>query len=209
MRILIFIILFSGACSDIAFKNNRTTLDGSRTGEDTLPPHEFYFYSLAEQYGKPKTLTALYFTKKSSFSEIFQRVDSLELMFCQLESFFEQNRKFVDSTFRSIEKFYQNSKGQVSVDSVKVKTWLENDVLLSSSLAIKADDVFFNQIIAELPATKTIITGYLQSPRQYWGSLDENTSCKIYYDVLLYLTSKDQQERRLFFKEYFKRILKD
>jgi hypothetical protein len=209
MRIISLFLLLAIACSDVGSNSNQSLADSSENGQNVSVPHGIYIYSLAEKYGKAKTLTALYFTNKAPFSKIFHRVDSLELIYCQLESFFDRNKQFVDSAFDLVGKFYGTSTDHVSADSVNVKTWLENDDLLSSSLAIKSDDLFFNEIIDEIPNTKSIITRYLKDPRQYWGSLDENTSCKVYYDVLLYLGGQNKRERQSFFREYFRRILDD
>lgn len=86
----------------------------------------------------------------------------------------------------------------------KLEQWLKNDILLSSILDNNLDDqVFFEELIYQIPETKNILTVYLKSPEQYWGSLDANQSCKLYYDVNLYLTNLKPIERINFFKKYF------
>jgi hypothetical protein len=75
--------------------------------------------------------------------------------------------------------------------------------MLLSSIGDIDDELIFEQIINDIPETKRLIRKYLKDPKQYWGSLDENHSCKLYYDVLSYLLTLSDEKRIEFFRQYF------
>jgi hypothetical protein len=156
-------------------------------------------------YGRNKVLTGLYFIKSDFFKEFFDEINSTNIWYCSIPKFLEKKATQKDSLMNSIETHLHNiSKTERQLTLDKLEMWLRNDLLLSSILDDNlSEDVFFGQIISQIPETKPLLENYLKDPKQYWGSLDENQSCKLYYDVNKYLMAIDQKERILFFKKYF------
>jgi hypothetical protein len=156
-------------------------------------------------YGRSKVLTGLYFIRSDLFKKFSNEISSINMPYCSIPTFLERKAAQNDSLMNSIETYLYNiSKPERQSVIDKLKIWLKNDLLLSSILDDNlSENVFFGQIISQIPETRPLLENYLKSPAQYWGSLDENQSCKLYYDVNKYLTGIDQKKRILFFKKYF------
>ena len=50
---------------------------------------------------------------------------------------------------------------------------------------------------------KRFYAKYLKDKNQYYGSLDFQQSCSLYYDVVNYLYSLDSDDYKNFMQEYF------
>jgi hypothetical protein len=113
----------------------------------------------------------------------------------------------LDSSFNVVQtKEYLGKMQTVDREQLMTKLgqWLRNDVLLSSVLDDNLKQgVYFEQLVSEIAQTRPLLKQYLTDPKQYWGSLDANQACKLYYDVLNYLLTLDESRKLVFFKEYF------
>lgn len=183
-------------------KQRRNSVDNSVVldhAQDTLQ-------SLMTKYGKSKVLLGLCFIDRDFFNLIFLQTDTSKMLYCSMEQIVEKKistdeSHLIESVTSHLAKISSATRSQ---NLKKLEQWLKNDILLSSILDNNLDDqVFFEELIYQIPETKNILTVYLKSPEQYWGSLDANQSCKLYYDVNLYLTNLKPVERINFFKKYF------
>jgi hypothetical protein len=157
------------------------------------------------KYGSSKVIAALYFIDKKSVNTIVEKIDSLNLIYCQFGTFIESQPTLRDSTIIASEIYVNTIPDTGRVDLLnKLDKWLKNDMLLSSILnGNLSEDVFFEEIINTIPVTRHLIQQYLTSPNQYWGSLDENAMCKVYYDVCIYILKLNDSNRIDFFASYF------
>ena len=157
-------------------------------------------------YGRGRVLTGLYFIREDFFKRFSDEISSINMWYCSIPKFLEKKAAQNDSLMSSIEtRLHDISEGERQRILDKLKMWLKNNTLLSSILDDNlSEDVSFGQIISQIPETKPLLKSYLKNPKQYWGSLDENQSCRLFYDVNKYLIGIDQKERILFFKKYFK-----
>lgn len=163
-------------------------------------------YSLMAKYGKSKALVGLCFIDRDCFNLIFLQMDTSKILYCSMEQILE--KKISTDEYHLTENITSHlakmSSATRSQNLKKLEQWLKNNVLLSSILDNNLDDqVFFEELIYQIPETKNILAAYLKSSEQYWGSLDTNQSCKLYYDVNLYLTNLSPVKRAFFFKKYF------
>jgi hypothetical protein len=127
--------------------------------------------------------------------------------------------KLTTSSYCSIDTFFKGATDSLSVlaeEYIKtigdnkrneiihqLKYWLKNDALLSGVIDNLNEDLTFGEIISNLPETQVFLKQYLTAPGQYWGSLDADQSCKLYYDVTGYLLTLNDEKRITFFKQYF------
>lgn len=171
--------------------------------EDTLQLQ--YLQELAAQYGENKLITAIFLTDKKFAASYSGVIDSMTIPWCRLEDIFKRANNTIHQTLSGIDSSLALlTEKERKLITGRVDTLLKNDILLSS---VVNDHLFigleFGEIVNSIVETKPLLDQYLKDPKQYWGSLDLNQSCKLYYDVLLYSTSLNQQNRIRFFTSYF------
>lgn len=157
------------------------------------------------KHGLSKVIAALYFIDKKSVSTLGAKIDSLNLLYCRLGAFIESESGLRDSAIAAFEVYVKAMPDTGRIDLLnKLDKWLKNDMLFSSVLNDNLnEDVFFEEIIYTIPDTRPLIQQYLTNPNQYWGSLDENTMCKVFYDVCIYVLKLNDRDRINFFRNYF------
>lgn len=164
-----------------------------------------YFNGLIADYGKTKILIGLYFIESDIHKLFLKETDSAKLFYCVIPTFFENKISGNDSLFKFIINKIESEEISRRENLLqRLEVWLKADAVLSSVLDDHlSNGLYFGEIISKISETKPILQMYLINPNQYWGSLDENQSCKLYYDVNVYLISLDSRKRLLFFKKYF------
>jgi hypothetical protein len=163
------------------------------------------FEEILQKYDKKELFVGLYFLKRGYFLKYSNEMDSLNLPFCTIIPFFQKKTSLNDSLLilvnDSLNKETNSSQRKILND---LENWLKNDILLSSIMNNNlSNGMYFEEIIYKIPETKSLIQIYIKNPNQYWGSLDENQSCKIYFDVCNYLTGLKPNNRIKFFKLFF------
>lgn len=153
----------------------------------------------------PYRTTIGLFTIDSIYAEKVSTLDSAySLSNVCIDGFF-LNSPFKDSLATLAEEYIESIDGNKQTLIInKLKMWLRNDALLSGILDDNLyDGLDFGEIIANMPVAKVFMKKYLKDPHQYWGSLDANQSCKLYYDVTVYVLTLNREERLMFLKQYF------
>jgi len=164
-----------------------------------------YLFDFIGKYGKVNVLIGLYFISRSSLDPISAKIDSLNGLYCTIDAYLDEYTKSNDSLIYVVQKNLRK-ESEINRNKIihKLTIWLKDDILLSAiSDGNLSENLFFLEIIDKIPETKSLITKYIKDPRQYWGSLDENQSCEIYYDLQRYLLKLSDLERIKFFRKYF------
>ncbi|HMR81717.1 MAG TPA: hypothetical protein PKE30_01245 [Niabella sp.] len=166
---------------------------------DSLKVKSKELQNLLSDYDTSNVLISYFFLLNSK--ERILRSDNKLYSFCDpLDSSVMQNKTLYILKIDSIFAMNQNKNGVRAL----VK-WCENEVFLNALLKSPLNSkgkVYFEELMDELPKTKEILKKYLKKQNQYWGSLDVEQSCNLYYDILLYLQSLDEKQRLMFFRSY-------
>lgn len=114
-------------------------------------------------------------------------------------------------------KFYQNpiylseiNERLTSKDVDLIKRWCSIDEKLNS-ISLSKDEwqgISFEELIYRMKGGTKFYKPYIKHKDQYYGSLDFDQVCHLYYDVLLFLTYADPDTENDFFSDYFKTFQK-
>ncbi len=202
MRFLLLLISFGLlSCKGKEVKNDETisSLSEINMKTDDLKVNNEELRMLLSNYDTSSILISYYF--------LFNPQEKIFPVYSLPGNFYEplgvdvMNNKI--TYVRKIDSILSIKQNQVAVEPLT--RWCENEQLLNIVLNSKLNNeakIYFEQLIWETPDTRHLLKKYLKTDEQYWGSLDIEQSCSLYYDVLLYLQPKSVKYRLAFFKSY-------
>ncbi|WP_267281709.1 hypothetical protein [Chryseobacterium luquanense] len=96
-----------------------------------------------------------------------------------------------------------NTHKPCAINNIKeISRWCSIDAQLNE-IPIQSDEgVTFEEIIYNMDIGKNFYSKYLKDKNQYYGSLDFQQSCALYYDVVSYLYDLDYTSYKNFMKKY-------
>ncbi|WP_128572416.1 hypothetical protein [Chryseobacterium sp. P1-3] len=99
---------------------------------------------------------------------------------------------------------HDNTYKSCTINNVKeIDKWCRIEAGLNE-IPIQSDEgVTFEEIIYNMEIGKRFYAKYLKDKNQYYGSLDFQQSCSLYYDVVNYLYNLDSDDYKNFMQEYF------
>ena len=167
--------------------------------DSTLPARD-YFREPVSQYSKSRVLAAVYHTDSSMLGSIPGIAEARNI-----EYFFSQMGPLADSLLaRADSRLTAMPRAAANQWMARLLRRLDNDALLQAILNDRLNsDVFFEELIAELPQTKHLLKHYLTDSAQYWGSLSDAQVIQLYEEVLDYIGKLHEKERLALFRQYF------
>lgn len=172
----------------------------TKTSTKSIKDNSHYLDYLLKEY-HDRTLVGLFFVDSVYAKKLSPVLKLTTSSYCSIDTFF----KGATDSLSVLAEEYIKTIGDNKRNEIihQLKYWLKNDALLSGVIDNLNEDLTFGEIISNLPETQVFLKQYLTAPGQYWGSLDADQSCKLYYDVTGYLLTLNDEKRITFFKQYF------
>ncbi|MCX8533193.1 hypothetical protein OEA66_12605 [Chryseobacterium sp. KC 927] len=146
--------------------------------------------SLVQIYTKEKVYVATYFTNRCFKNTFDNYKKNSQYNYCNLQQYLNN---YMDS----------NTHKPCAINNIKeISRWCSIDAQLNE-IPIQSDEgVTFEEIIYNMDIGKNFYSKYLKDKNQYYGSLDFQQSCALYYDVVSYLYDLDYTSYKNFMKKY-------
>lgn len=209
MKFLVVIFIVNLSCGNTTEemrKNSAFTKTDFGITSDTLNVKNKPLDDLMHRYDTSQILTAFYF--------LFDRQGNLLPKNLSSDSSCNPLSSESDKHLLKVEAFLTSRTDRASVIAALEK-WCENDKLLNVVINSQMNangTVYFEEVVSLMPQLQNLLKKYIKSKDQYWGSLDVSQSCKLYFDVLIFLQQLNEKERLKFFKLYtnicFDKLLK-
>ncbi|MET3037459.1 hypothetical protein ABXT08_15220 [Chryseobacterium sp. NRRL B-14859] len=178
--IIIIILCCSVQCSE---KTQTTNIEQNR--------NVLSYDSLIKKYTREKVYIGTYFTNKCFKNNFEYYKKNIQYNTCDLAQ--EIDTYMHDNTYKSC-----------AINNIKeINKWCSIEAKLNE-IPIQSDEgVTFEEIIYNMKIGKKLYAKYLKDKKQYYGSLDFQQSCSLYYDVVNYLYNSDSVSYKNFMQEYF------
>jgi hypothetical protein len=148
--------------------------------------------SLFDRYGRERVYVALFFCDNTIFGEFAKTQENVN--YCSLGA-------NIDSYLTDAPCDLENILTDDCIEFAKKWCELENQIL--SITPMKSDtDISTFEILYRMADSKRHFQDFLSHESQYYGSLSFEQECKIFYNLLLYLTQSEHAVVKSFFCEY-------
>lgn len=156
--------------------------------------HKLSYQGLMEAYGEEPVLAGVYFL--TDCLNPYREAISAEGP-CALAQTIKKNA--VDSFgTKKIEGCLSDT------DYVLIDRWCKMEKRLHDVDITSDAPVSFESVVYNMPEGKSFFRPYLTDTAQYYGSLDFQQSCALYYDVLTYLSKANPEEADAFLEKYYR-----
>ncbi len=187
-KLAIWIILFFASCKQPSEKSNIKEESFTHS-----PKYTNLYDTLVKEYGRENALLSIYFLTQclTDYDRIIKHSDNI----CSI------SEELMNYATTPIEN---NLNKCITIDTLKrLHKWCKANKKLHSVDITSDDGVSFEEILYNMNQGKIFFTPFLKNKSQYFGSLDFNQSCKLYYNVVEYLAKASESENDSFFREYF------